>query len=439
MTVHELFETIKSTAGSNSKKEVLKQNFTPVVKQIFLDTYDTTRKYYIKKIDYDFREGSFTIDNNYDTFHNMLDMLNNRDVTGNTALMIVKTTIDMFKKEDQDILIKILKRNLKIGISMDNFNSTMSDTTDTIKKFQVALANKIQDAKNIDMYNGSWFVSRKLDGVRCIVMYDGTDVKYISRQGKEFKTLSKLDNDIRIFFDSIIENTGGTWVLDGELCIVDENGDEHFDWVIKEINRKDHTIENPLYKIFDCLTYEEFIGEKESPRFSNRHKFLVNTYNNRIGTRPAKIQIVEQVKLLEPSDYEFMANKVDQFGWEGLMIRKDVPYKSGRSNDLLKIKKMQDAEYEVKDVLTGKVVYNEGGNKEFDAVTALIIEHKGNKVQVGSGLSKEQRLSWFNTPEKIIGKTITVQYFEETKNSKTGELSLRFPVLKTVYENKREY
>ena len=33
-----------------------------------------------------------------------------------------------------------------------------------------------------------------------------------------------------------------------------------------------------------------------------------------------------------------------------------------------------------------------------------------------------------------IGKTRSIEYFEESKDSKTGEYSLRFPVLKYVYE-----
>ena len=66
-----------------------------------------------------------------------------------------------------------------------------------------------------------------------------------------------------------------------------------------------------------------------------------------------------------------------------------------------------------------------------------MIRHKGNLVKVGSGLSKEQRIGWYSRPDEIIGKLITVQYFEESKDSKTGEYSLRFPVLKYVYEDGR--
>ena len=137
-------------------------------------------------------------------------------------------------------------------------------------------------------------------------------------------------------------------------------------------------------------------------------------------------------------DFDRWTQKVSDGGWEGFMLRKDAPYKSGRVKDLLKVKKFYDAEYIVKDVVTGKATYNENGSKEYDVVSALVIEHKGNIVEVGSGLSKEQRISWYNNPQEIIGKTITVQYFEETVNKNNDLISLRFPVLKHVYENGRD-
>ena len=119
------------------------------------------------------------------------------------------------------------------------------------------------------------------------------------------------------------------------------------------------------------------------------------------------------------------------------MLRKDEPYKSGRTKDLLKVKTFYDAEYIVEDVVLGTATYNKGGAKTYNVCSAIVINHKGNRVEVGSGLSFDQRIKWFNAPEKIIGKTVTVQYFEETTNKKNNLISLRFPVLKYVYENGR--
>lgn len=40
-------------------------------------------------------------------------------------------------------------------------------------------------------------------------------------------------------------------------------------------------------------------------------------------------------------------------------------------------------------------------------------------------------------PQDIVGKIVTIKYFEETRN-KNGSYSLRFPVVKTVHRAKRE-
>ena len=78
----------------------------------------------------------------------------------------------------------------------------------------------------------------------------------------------------------------------------------------------------------------------------------------------------------------------------------------------------------------------DGLEVEEEMLSNVVIEHKGCDVGVGSGFNQEERRLYFNNPERIIGKTITVQYFEETLNQ-DGCHSLRFPVVKHVYENGR--
>ena len=68
---------------------------------------------------------------------------------------------------------------------------------------------------------------------------------------------------------------------------------------------------------------------------------------------------------------------------------------------------------------------------------SVIIEHKGCDVGVGSGFDQEERRKYFKNPELIVGKTITVQYLEETTNQ-DGCHSLRFPVVKHVYSKGRD-
>jgi DNA ligase-1 len=435
MIVREIFTTLASIPGSNDKMQFLNENTNETVSLIFQDTYNKKRKYYVKKFNVT-NTGVLTIDTSYNVFHDMLEDLNNRVITGNAAVEAVERMIGCFVKEDQDILCKILDRNLKVGVSLDNFNKTNGETID---KFEVALAKKLQDVKNVNPIDGNWFVSRKMDGTRCIAICDQDwvngelvqEVKFFSRQGKELTTLSNLIPDIKQMF---LACGGGTYILDGEMCLVDENGDEHFDWIMKEITRKNHTIENPCYQVFDLLNDDWFYGREESTPLASRLHHLNEVWYQ---TQPEHIRVAEQERLTSQEIFDKWQEKAKDGNWEGLMIRKDVPYEGKRTNNLLKIKAMQDAEYIVEGVINGKATYNEGGAKEYDIISALMIRHKGNLVKVGSGLSKEQRIGWYSRPDEIIGKVITVQYFEETKDSKTGEYSLRFPVLKYVYEDGR--
>jgi DNA ligase-1 len=68
----------------------------------------------------------------------------------------------------------------------------------------------------------------------------------------------------------------------------------------------------------------------------------------------------------------------------------------------------------------------------------IVIEHKGNTVDVGSGFNLAERRRYYKNPEEILGKVVTVQYFEETTDQ-NGKHSLRFPVLKVIHGAERKF
>ena len=423
------FLQIQNTAGTNAKKEILRKNMSPIIRQIFEDTYGP-QKYFIKKFVCPRSIGNGTLDDNYDAFHTILGSLACREVTGDEAYRQLQIVVAMYTPQDQEILCRIIDRNLKIGISLDNFLDVIGEKE---TKFEVALAMNLDKVKGVNPIDGTYYISRKLDGCRCICfvnkVFSDTWVEFKTRQNKIITTLENLVEPIKEF----TKNLGpGCYVLDGEVCLMDDLGNEDFQGLMKEVTRKDHTIEKPRYNVFDLLTRGEFDGEDGSPNFADRLNMMHDllTPNN-------NVVLLEQEQVTSQEVMDRWTNKAQNLGWEGCMLRKDAPYKRGRSKDLIKIKKFQDAEYIVEGIIEGAATYNEGGAKEYPVVAALIITHKGNQVKVGSGLSKEQRIGWLQNPEEIIGKTVTVQYFEETQDSKTGEYSLRFPVLKYVYDNER--
>lgn len=429
MTVYQTLFKIQNTSGSNDKKTILKDNLNDVIKLIFEDTYGP-QKYYIKKFVPNGDVGHLFIDLDYGVFHCMLLDLASRRVTGDAAYKKLQETVALYESYSQEILCRIIDRNLKIGISWDNYLSVIGQKE---SKFEVALAMNLDKVKGINPIDGTYYISRKLDGCRCICyvskVFSDTWVEFKSRQNKTITTLDNLVEPIKEF----TKNFGpGEYVLDGEVCIMDENGNEDFQGLMKEVTRKDHTIEKPRYNVFDVLTRSEFDGETESPNFTDRLNMMRD-----LLTPNKNVVLLEQELVTSQEVLDRWTNKAQELGWEGCMLRKDAPYKRGRSKDLIKIKKFQDAEYIVEGIVEGTATYNEGGAKEYPVVSALIITHKGNQVKVGSGLSKEQRIGWLQNPDEIIGKTVTIQYFEETQDSKTNEYSLRFPVLKHVYDDGR--
>jgi DNA ligase-1 len=114
---------------------------------------------------------------------------------------------------------------------------------------------------------------------------------------------------------------------------------------------------------------------------------------------------------------------------EGVMINiNEAPYCFKRTDNLLKLKVMKSCDLKV-------IGFEEGEGKNTGVLGALIVDYKGFPLKVGSGYSDSYRSKFWDNKEKLIGLTIEVQYFEETKN-KEGELSLRFPVFLRVRSDK---
>jgi DNA ligase-1 len=148
--------------------------------------------------------------------------------------------------------------------------------------------------------------------------------------------------------------------------------------------------------------------------------------------------LLPQIKISEESILLDLKNESKRMGWEGLILRRDVGYEGSRSKNMLKVKEFYDAEYQVKDLIIGPQRIIEAGAEVTEVVlSAIVIDHLGSRVQVGSGFSLAERRRFKDHPEEILGHTVNVQYFEETQD-KDGNNSLRFPVFKAVYGKTRE-
>jgi DNA ligase-1 len=419
-SIKQLQEKLNKTSGNLEKQKILKKYSGEKIKQLFKLILDSNTIFHvtshmINKIPIE------PNDKDYDLFE-LLEDLSLKRISGHNAVHAVQNYMKKYPDHGKQIL-NILDKDLKIGINIKQINKVFPNLIPT---FSVALADKFDEKTEKEVKKRKWFISRKLDGVRCIcIVKNNDDIKFFSRQGKQFLTLNNVKAEIQKL--NLI-NT----VFDGEIAIM-KNGNEDFQGVMKQIRKKDHAIQNPKYFIFDVLSLEEFEKQTSKRSFSKRLDEAPQLHNN---------QILEYLPQNEYTLEKFdeMQRDVDKYNWEGLMLRKDTTYKGKRSKDILKVKKFYDDEFMVKGI-DGNIIrqYDRSINnyKQVTTLGAVIIDYKGYDVAVGSGFSMEERNEFFKNPEKIVGKLITVKYFEETQDKK-GNLSLRFPTFKTIVGTRRE-
>jgi DNA ligase-1 len=395
----------------------------PFIKSALVYALDPYKKYYITSKTCKKNVDICDMNKIHDDIFHLLNDLNDRVYTGHNAIAVVNAFI-LQHKEYEDLIFSIIDRNLEIRASESVINKVIPNLIPT---FDVALANKF-DPKRVD-WNDVWFASRKLDGVRCITIVDYQgNVKSYSRVGNEFETIQVVKDAIKSL------GVVGV-VFDGEICLMDENGNEDFQGIMKQIKRKNHTIDNPKYVMFDYLTLKEFDAKESKKTLAER--IMRFTKLDTIINDQDSLSVLEQVVVSDDDHFAKLKADAEKEGHEGVMLRKNVGYEGKRSQNLLKVKKFFDAEYKVESIdFEDHRVIREGKEVVIPMMAQAYINHKGHEVAVGSGWNQEQRIKYNANPELIIGKTITVQYFEETKNQEGG-LSLRFPTVKHVYENGR--
>jgi DNA ligase 1 len=420
--LYNFVEAMKATSKSTEKKELLQKikNDDFIVKAIEytynpFKKFNVTSKNCLKKKE--------LVSDEYDDFWKMLDDLTSRELSGNKAIACVNGFISRYP-EYEDMLYSIIDKNIKIRAGDSIINKIIPDLIPT---FDVALTH-LYDEKRVNFEWDTWYASRKLDGVRCLTYYNPLtgDIHSYSREGNEFLTLSRMHESLKS-----MKVTEPLW-FDGEICMIDESGVEDFQGIMKEINKKDHTIENPCYLLFDVLTEKEFTSQTSRVKLSDRWKRFDN-----IILPNGIVKIVLQVKLTSVEQMQELWQNADILEHEGIIIRKDTFYVGKRSHDILKLKTFKDGEFRVIKVESEVMrIVQDGREIEEEMMARVFVDHKGFSVGVGSGWSFEQRRRYHKNPEEILGKEITVRYFEET-NDVYGNTSLRHPSVKHVWEKDR--
>lgn len=225
-----------------------------------------------------------------------------------------------------------------------------------------------------------YLVSEKLDGVRAI--WDGKQLK--SRQGNVINAPAWFVKDLP------------KAPLDGELWLARGQFD-----AVSSAARKSVPIDVEWQEI----TYQIFELPDASGTFEARAKRIVEIARK---ADLKHLKAVHQFRVKNEAVLNLKLKQVVKIGGEGLMLhRDDAEYVTGRSDVLLKLKLLLDAEATVIAHLPGKGKYK-------DKLGALLVEAQdGMRFKLGTGFTDAQR----ENPPKI-GSIITYTYHAKTKNGK---------------------
>lgn len=347
--------------------------------------------------------------NNINNVSELMDYLTTNNTGKDEDIRVVQYVRNQI--EDKQLFDSIITKNLIIGVDVLTINKAIPNLIPT---FNVMLAEKYFDyPKYIE--GKEFALTLKIDGGRIIALKEDGVVKLYTRQGQPYEGLIDLE-------DEMLNHMPDNICLDGEITLLDKGNltskDQYKETM--KITRKKGEKHGVKMLVFDYMTAEEFKNQTTTPNYKERRdnlNKLFSTYDYKyFNLLPVIYQGTDVSQITK------YLNEVTSKGEEGVMINiLDSSYEFKRTRELMKVKKMQDVDLEVVDV-------EEGDNRFVGSLGALICKYKNNLVKVGNGFTDELRAEIWANKDDWIGRTITVQYFEETYNSDTGLPSLRFPV-----------
>ena len=326
---------------------------------------------------------SWTITNNIENLHIVYGEVNGlmqEKVVEIEENLSGRDMIQQAKLEYESRISKQLQRGYRYTISEAEEYSGFNE----LNFYRPMLAQKYNDVMPTDLEN--WLLQPKLDGHRCLItQIHGKKTAY-SRNGKVIETIGHI-------LDQISLDNGMT--IDGELYLPNTP----LQAISSLVKRKQPDTLKVQYYAFDIISNDDT---------RTRQALLDSICEEISGVSP-----IIRVPTFEAVDEHFdMYSRLYQArnnGYEGLIMRhKEYSYEVGkRSKGLLKVKVWQDKEFLVVDIL-----------KSRDGWAILRCNCGYGTFEVSAPGTMENKFTIANNPEHYIGKYITVNYANLTKDGK---------------------
>lgn len=402
--VYMIIRDIQNCSSTKAKQHIIKSNASnETFKKILVYAYNDMQ-YGVKKTTIDKMEFNPDADYLWNNIWSMFEDLAKSNINNDLVLKI-SNTIGYFSNENvRDLLIRVLLKDLRCNINAKSINKAIPNL---IPQHQIMLASKFEGK-----LKGKVSMSLKMDGIRNSVLIENNSIKHISRQGKVVENLNEINQALKEF------NLNG-YMLDGELIrknIDNLSSDDNFRLTTKIVNSKSNNKRGLEFVVFDIVPIEDYyIGKSVIP-----YKERLELMEELIGEGNEFVRLVEKFGVTDNVEEIYnQLEKVIADNQEGIILNTlDGVYGFGkRSKEILKVKKFEDADVLVTDILEG-----EGRLEGKLGKIEIQFKYKGkiHTNYIGSGFNDDEREYYWKHKEELIGKVITIKYFELSKNEKGG-------------------
>ena len=376
--ITKVVQQLRSTSGSNAKKQLLQRNDSKLLREVLQATYDPFTKYGIKKIP-PYGKGSLgTLEGSWPQIRLVLGQL--AQGHGSDSLKsLLSGTLRAMTKEDADIICCIVKKDLEAGISAKTINAVFPGL---IEEFGIMKAATFEDS----LWQPDLMGSVKLDGYRCLVR-DGV---LLSSGGHRILGAEHIEERIQ-----------GLGNFDGEIKVPEMNFQEG-GGAIRSANV------TPDAKLFVF----DYIDNMRAP-FKNRYAALAALAQDQGWatslTNPTTITLLRHRAFASLQEMKQIYDKALYAGHEGLVLKDPYGYyELKRSKAWLKVKQVLSE--------TCKIIgFFEGEGKYVDMLGGVYVKRQnGYESKVGGGFSDHLRSYMWNHQAAFLGVTIEVHYQEDT-------------------------
>ena len=428
MKPYQVIRLLRESPGRLDKERVIKDAWEMGCYEFFLGAqlaYDKLVTFGVKKVPQKV-DSDENPDFGYSDFYDLADQLRSRSLTGNIALDHLEAAALTSTSEEWDEWYRlVLMKDFKCGVTSTTINKVLKEQGHESEEFKIPVfaCQLAQDSKDHpNKMVGIKMLDVKLDGVRILAVCnkDKNTVTLHTRNGKINKNFPHIEKRLM----GIIPYLEESMVLDGEMI------SRTFQDLMCQFNRKeDVDTSDSCYALFDMIPLKHFIKGiykvPQSQRDVTLNEF-VELIKNELGDAIYKVPKVTMDIVEDKEEFEKFNRAAIEAGYEGIMIKDpDGHYVCKKRAIWMKLKPTITVDLTIIGMELG-----EAGKQFESTLGALICEGVDNgktiKVNVGGGLSFEQRDEFWNNKANIIGFIAEIKADAITQN-KDGSYSLRFP------------